>query len=963
MTVRISGWHVDGFGVLEDYSVNDIQPGLTIFTGPNEAGKSTLLAFIRTMLFGFHGGSPADRQYPPLRGGRHGGRLSLTDADGQTYAVERHAGHRPTVVASHADDASIDDLHRLLGGCDRQLFQSVFAFDLTDLQELEGLNHSEVRERLALVGIAGSGESPAAAINRLEQRRAMAILASGGDGISDLQRRLADVNSSLQAAHERVADGRTMRERELRSISLLEDRSTERSALETVLHRTRALLQAWPDWQAKVGAETECAGIVTDDEIASVAADVEAVGGEVDDYQRATAALPELIRERDAAADAVDSRLRDLGPEWDRARLSSLAATPFSAAEVERLAAEVGRAESAVTVATRELISAGAETTGVARETAQREAERSALTAIIGDRGIEERRAALRRLRARRSDLTSAEVQFQIEGTSLEGLEELREQSARRTIYVPPGWLIAAALAVLVAAALGAVVLFANGDSLTGLVVAAAALGSLVLGLVIRAQNDRAERDRMRQQEDVTSRIAHGQTALDQQQAYLERLRHDIASNAAMLGLPPLPSHTEMEDAERRLIDAEEARRALDLQQGELEQTMQRADEMSRRVAAAEANRERAEAAHREALTDWSSWLVRTELPAALDPRGAVDFLSLVDDGRRKFQKLENAEAAVAIAQQTTEAVDFRLRAISTALDVPHDPSRSDLPEYIVSLRDRLERDENARRSLAALDRQVRQATDKLRNVLGGDEELISALASGDPSGWEEVVAETTSRISQLEEERLGLARARGEAATERHAIEIADDVPTLHLRRNMLETELASALREYRVTILAENMIRETVRRIEEERQPDVLRYASTLFARITDGRYQRVFRPVEGVGLEIEDAAGTTRSPDALSRGTLEQLYVALRLGLAEAFRDKVGALPLIMDDVLVNFDPERARGVAHALFDVSGGRQVLIFTSQPSTEELLSSIGDQYGHFAMERHGVGGAWVRRP
>ena len=88
--MRILGWFIDGFGIFKDYEIRGLPSGLTVFHGPNEAGKSTLLAFLRGVLFGFpHGRSKAPR-YPPLRGGRHGGRVYILGTDDE-YTVERFA--------------------------------------------------------------------------------------------------------------------------------------------------------------------------------------------------------------------------------------------------------------------------------------------------------------------------------------------------------------------------------------------------------------------------------------------------------------------------------------------------------------------------------------------------------------------------------------------------------------------------------------------------------------------------------------------------------------------------------------------------------------------------------------------------------------------------------------------------------------------------------------------------------
>ena len=77
-------------------------------------------------------------------------------------------------------------------------------------------------------------------------------------------------------------------------------------------------------------------------------------------------------------------------------------------------------------------------------------------------------------------------------------------------------------------------------------------------------------------------------------------------------------------------------------------------------------------------------------------------------------------------------------------------------------------------------------------------------------------------------------------------------------------------------------------------------------------------------------------------LSRGTTEQLYLSIRLGLAQELARRGVALPLVMDDVLVHFDPERARGMAEVLGVFAREHQVLFFTCHPATRDLLMQHG---------------------
>ncbi len=103
------------------------------------------------------------------------------------------------------------------------------------------------------------------------------------------------------------------------------------------------------------------------------------------------------------------------------------------------------------------------------------------------------------------------------------------------------------------------------------------------------------------------------------------------------------------------------------------------------------------------------------------------------------------------------------------------------------------------------------------------------------------------------------------------------------------------------------------------------------------------------------VLDKYAQRKWPEELSRGTAEQLYLCLRLGLASEFARRSVSLPLIMDDVLVNFDPERARAVAQELAYYSRDRQVLIFTCHPETARLFAEVTPDSATVRMERFGA--------
>ena len=171
-----------------------------------------------------------------------------------------------------------------------------------------------------------------------------------------------------------------------------------------------------------------------------------------------------------------------------------------------------------------------------------------------------------------------------------------------------------------------------------------------------------------------------------------------------------------------------------------------------------------------------------------------------------------------------------------------------------------------------------------------------------------------------------------GQAALTRIAESAA--APAIQAELKRLRSELAESVREWRIATLARDLVARTLREFTDTRQPAVIEEASSAFARVTAGGYERIVQDESGESLVVVDGAGQRKRPEELSRGTVEQLYLCLRLALAAEFSRRSESLPLIMDDVLVNFDPVRARAVARELARFSEQRQILIFTCHPGT-----------------------------
>jgi uncharacterized protein YhaN len=179
-------------------------------------------------------------------------------------------------------------------------------------------------------------------------------------------------------------------------------------------------------------------------------------------------------------------------------------------------------------------------------------------------------------------------------------------------------------------------------------------------------------------------------------------------------------------------------------------------------------------------------------------------------------------------------------------------------------------------------------------------------------------------REFQLRESAIALRTAAGEKFSAAARI---DALASEYLEQQIGATLLAKAMALYR-----------------EKNQDPLLKRAADYFATLTCGAFtalaigdvgnQRVLQGVRGLSGERLDV-------DAMSDGTRDQLFLALRLAYIENHCDSATACPVILDDVLMAFDDERTGAALRALRDLSRKTQVLVFTHHAHHVELAEKV----------------------
>ena len=161
-------------------------------------------------------------------------------------------------------------------------------------------------------------------------------------------------------------------------------------------------------------------------------------------------------------------------------------------------------------------------------------------------------------------------------------------------------------------------------------------------------------------------------------------------------------------------------------------------------------------------------------------------------------------------------------------------------------------------------------------------------------------------------------------------------DAAELEAALTQKRDELAQKQAEYDAIALAMASLQSANTALQNRFSPALSRRAGELFSRLTGGKYESVL-----IDRTFSAQAGESVSHDAqlLSLGTLDQLYLAVRLAICESALPADDPPPIVLDDALVRFDDERCRAALELLLEESKSRQILLFTCQHRESAYLS------------------------
>jgi uncharacterized protein YhaN len=208
--------------------------------------------------------------------------------------------------------------------------------------------------------------------------------------------------------------------------------------------------------------------------------------------------------------------------------------------------------------------------------------------------------------------------------------------------------------------------------------------------------------------------------------------------------------------------------------------------------------------------------------------------------------------------------------------------------------------------------------------------------------GLEQLAEQAEREVQQAQNQKRELAQELG--GLKQKLKDWADDreISGLRKREEELKGEVVQLADRYAVDRLSMKLLTKARDEFQAHYQPRLIQGVSAAFAELTAGRYVRVFLEPGERELKVRSREGIERVAQALSRGTREQLYLAFRVAVVKDFSVGLGPLPLLLDDILVNFDHQRADAAIRVFSQLAERQQIIAFTCHEHLRNRFRHFG---------------------
>ncbi|MCM3735277.1 AAA family ATPase [Bacillus cytotoxicus] len=934
--MRVENLHIYGYGKLENVQLN--LSALTVLYGENEAGKSTIRSFMKSILFGFP--TRGQRRYEPKEGGKYGGAITVYTEEYGRLKIERlpkTAAGEVTVYFADGKTGGEEVLKKLLNGMNEQLFDSVFSFDMHGLQNIHHIGEGDIGNYLFSASAVGS-DGLMRLEKMLEKEMEQRFKPNGRkpeinvalQELKNLQDQLADWQGKIAVYEELVAKKKSMEERlsiirteqqeagkrkqDYEVLEALQPLFFEKRACERFLEQHaghRFPIDGLPRYEGiKVRLEPlQFQGEALQKKLAGAQSEIEAV--HVNEELLQQDMYVEELRLQHMSYETAQQEVRDL-----TGRILHIEE------EIQDLQQQIGSAFAREDVLSFNVSLAMKETiTQMVQQAKELEKRKGQLDERFktAQEQLEEQEETVKKLQSQ--TLPDRERERYLPKVQSAASRQSRNRTASPMNKAAMVVFIMDILLLLAGVFMDSrKLLFAGVFLLIGLVIfyVMYSKGSVeqesdeALEFKYRLEKDDEVRKLLEREEFKLKQIERGYDRIlseyDEWERDLFSVNEQVKLHKETYALPHSFTYAHILPAFERIEKMQQLYRELAKQQ---ERKVLQEDMISQ---------------FEHKLMKLTIVTERSvETPSLFLYGLSKDVQKEKEKQLQKKQMLEKIaaweEEYAAVYQQMQHLVEERQQLWEIA-------AATDEEAFLIAAKQAEQIDEKKQQ----LDRLIPQM-DILEGRL-----MTSALESGYRlEGYEEERKKEQEQIDELMREEKELTQT---IASLRHDIAQLEEGRTygdvLH-EWELKKSQVREQVKKWAAYAAAKAVLAKTKKYYHEVQLPRILQKAEEYFIYLTGGNYVKVFSPSAEEPFIVERQDGLCFYSHELSQATAEQLYLSLRFALAHTFE---GQYPFIIDDSFVHFDVLRTERTVHLMKELAKERQVIFFTCH---KHLLSFFAE--------------------
>ncbi|HAM1794723.1 TPA: AAA family ATPase [Listeria monocytogenes] len=901
--MRITSIDIIGYGKWSDAHFNNIA-NFQVFYGENEAGKSTIMVFIHSILFGFPTKQQSIPRMEPKNGGPYGGRLTLEDTPLGKVIIERLKGKATGDVRIYYGDgqtAGEEKLPEIIGEIDRNTYEAIFSFDIHGLQNIHQWKKKEFERYLLATGTTGS-DALLKGAEALQKKLDSLYKPSGRNPLINQQlKKIKEAQQAFQNAKKQNAQYEELINEKEQAIVRQTELQKEKTTMRVELDALATLADLWPlyqEWKAlsNKASETTEATFPPDGVIR-----LEHLHLREKEWQNQLIQLEERQKNLISNNNYEHSAFFAENEAEVTYLIETYAAFGEREIQLKNLKQEI-KFQQVDTKQPLRIWSSELEQTMIhlkEKEQSHKEQQHDIQLKLKFTNDSEEK------LQKKIDQIESEMWDNKTFQQAKEKMQDSPKTSKTKTM-VSLGIFAVAFVLMIVFQAIWSVALVFVSALIVGYAFITTGKSSptnneQILAFLEQKKIRQEWQQLLNEMDMVASQIAELRAAENKLSENIYQHTMEIRHFFSDLGINSEPSSNWLYELSIYKKNSEKRQLAMEL-----------ISKLEPLVEKQEAYRARLE--NLKLPIEYTD----TEEKITFLRQGLLYYRNHLTENAKLAEKLEQVTMQLDLVKQDLLLVKKEKADLLERANVSNE-------EDFRMAAMRVKEEQKWRERLVLIEAQLepekREALNRYENQATIKEK--------------ELQLEESLRQIELEQEQLHAS-----LAAQNHAIDKLEEGGTFAVLMQEFYSEkskLQQISTEWTETKLTLQMLQNTMQQLQEGKLPKTLKLASEYFNHLTSGNYRKVY--LHDNRLQVESKDSIPFFPEELSQATKEQLYLAIRFALIDVIH-KDFPLPIIIDDGFVHFDSSRMGQMMQLLQKRKSENQVIFFTCHQETRKYFSS-----------------------